>query len=261
MHFLLTNDDGYDAEGLTALYRAIDPSHRVSIVAPADQQSRTGHAPQLSGSISVRRLNHRVFGPAFVVDGGPADCVRLGMCDLLDGAVDVVVAGINQGANLGIAEAMVSGTLAAAREGAFCGARAIAVSQMYDHDVAVDWRRATRIAAELIRQLLDPSAPRVDLWSINMPALPPGDQPKGIAVVPLSKEPIPLDYQADRPGPPEMGETRTYAFKGLYGSRPVTPGTDVEAIYAGYVVVTPMTVDPTDRPVLVRAFTLDIPQD
>lgn len=260
MHFLLTNDDGYDAEGLAALYRAIDPSHRVSIVAPSKEQSRTGHAPQLSGPIAVRRIAHDLFGSTFVVEGRPADCVRLAFAHLLDERPDVVVAGINRGANLGAAEMMASGTIAAAREGAFCGARAIAVSQMYQYGVAVDWSRATSLAAVLIEQLLSDDVPQVGLWGVNLPALPPGEQPKGVLVAPLSNEPIPLDYENNGSGPPGLDETRSYEFKGLYGARPVTSGTDVEAINAGYVVVTPMTVNPTDYTALTASFTLDLPK-
>ncbi len=205
-----------------------------------------------------------------MVEGRPADCVRLAFAELLDERPDVVVAGINQGANLGAAEMMASGTIAAAREGAFCGARAIAVSQMYEHGVAVDWSRATKLGSALIEQLLsnDPpdsplgkGGPRgVGLWGVNLPALPPGEQPKGVRLAPLSNEPIPLDYENDGSGAPGLNETRSYEFKGLYGARPVAPGTDVEAINAGYVIVTPMTVNPTDYTALSTSFTFRLPQ-
>lgn len=247
MHFLLTNDDGIDAPGLVALYHAIEKPHRVSIVAPARERSACSHTVTLWDPMRVRQFKHEVMGPVFAAEGAPADCVRLAIAKLVDEPIDCVVSGINRGANISIIDVASSGTVAAAREAAFSGLRAISVSQLFNNDQPIDWPRSTRIVRGLVNQLIDPATPRADVWSINLPVLHPGRRLEGVRVAPLSTDQIPLVFDTDG-GPLESGEVFTYS--GIYEDRTVSSETDLEALLGGYVTVTPLSVDPTNHAML-----------
>lgn len=253
MHILLTNDDGYDAAGLAALYGAIDPSDTISVVAPARERSSCGHAATLSGDITVHQVEHQVVGKVFAVDGTPVDCVRLALSELLDTPVDWVISGINAGANVSIVDLNSSGTVSAAREAAFSGLPAIAVSQMYRKEHDVDWSMATRVLRGLLPQLLHQVHRRVKLWNINLPALPPGRPPSAVRVVPLSTDPIPLVYVSHAG---RQRGARAYKYCGYYESRTVSPGTDIAAVFADEVSITPIDIDPTDSSALGNTFDL-----
>lgn len=255
MHILLTNDDGYDAPGLVALYQAIDRSHRISVVAPAGEQSICGHSATLRGPMSVRLHEHELMGQVFAVEGTPVDCVRLAISQLLNSPVDRVLSGINAGANVTIVDVNCSGTVAAAREAAFCGIPAAAISQMYRKGHAVDWTSATRVVVGLLPQLWSGAAAAVKLWNVNLPALPPGQLPSRIRVLPLSTDPIPLVFESrDDPD----GRGRVCEYRGLYESRKVKPGTDIAAVFADEVSITPLDVDPTYVAALDHKFDLNI---
>ncbi len=244
MHFLLTNDDGYEAPGMLALYRAIPQEHRISVVAPASERSSCGHAASLSGAIRVNRVNHDMMGEVFAVDGTPVDCVRLAFSELVDKPVDWVISGINRGANVSIVDVHTSGTVAGAREAAMCGVGGIAVSQMYLKGRPIDWERASQIFRALLPQLVEASSEVGRLWNVNFPALPPGEQPQGICVVPLARDHIPLAYEQS----PGEGEGRSvFEYRGYFETRTMSEGTDLASVFEGQVVVTPLCLDATDR--------------
>ncbi|MEJ7596070.1 MAG: 5'/3'-nucleotidase SurE, partial [Planctomycetaceae bacterium] len=115
MQFLITNDDGFDAPGLAALYQALLPLGDVIVVAPAICHSSKGHAVDTKNSIRVERRQVAPFGEIRVVNSTPADCIRVGLRHLLKSPPDFVLAGINPGANLGV-DLFYSGTAAAVRE-------------------------------------------------------------------------------------------------------------------------------------------------
>lgn len=254
MHFVLTNDDGYDAPGLAALFQAIGRDHRVTVVAPEREHSRCGHTATLASLIRVRTVRCEVLGDVFVVDGTPVDCVRLGISELVESPVDWVISGINHGANVSVVDIATSGTVAAAREAAFLGIKGLAVSQMYRQAMATDWSSATRLVRLLLPQLLSEPAPNVAYWSINLPALPPGEVPAGVSVVPASPDHIPMIYESnDAP----LYDGRSYEYRGVYESRKASPGTDVEAVLSDRVAVTPLRLDSTDTDGLNASFRLD----
>jgi len=170
VHFLLTNDDGYDAPGLRALYEAVRglPGVEISVFAPAVAQSGKGHST--SESFVCRRVALQGMGPIVVVEGTPADCVRASLHLPGHPRPDWVIAGINRGSNLGV-DVFYSGTVAAAREAAILGVPAIAVSQLVKPAIHDDWPRSTRLAGAIIAAIALPEAPLpacVDQGSFQM---------------------------------------------------------------------------------------------
>lgn len=131
MNILLTNDDGIHAPGLCSLYEALSEKYQVWVVAPDSERSAVGHAITLSDPLRVRRISsisNRVNKSlAWAVSGTPADCVKIGVSELIKAPIDLVISGINLGPNVGI-NVLYSGTVSAATEGAILGIRSIAVS-------------------------------------------------------------------------------------------------------------------------------------
>jgi 5'-nucleotidase len=244
MHLLLTNDDGYKAPGILALYRAIPQEHRISVVAPASERSSCGHAASLSGAIRVNRVKHDMMGEIFAVDGTPVDCVRLACSELIDERMDWVISGINRGANVSVVDVHTSGTVAGAREAAMCGMGGIAVSQMFLKGRPIDWERASQIFSSLLPQLVEASHEGVKLWNVNFPALPPSEQPRGICVVPLAHDHIPLAYEQSAG---DGGRQIDFEYGGYFETRTMSEGTDLASLFEGKVVITPLCVDATER--------------
>ena len=243
MHILLSNDDGVEAPGLTALYRAMDSKHRITVVAPDGERSSCGHSVHLNDDIAVCKRRVEPFGDVFAVAGTPADCVRLAIAELAGESIDWVFSGINLGANVSVVDAHCSGTLAAAREAAFTGIRAAAFSQMFRKGQPVDWARSTKIVADLVQRLTSQEISDGTFWSCNLPALAAGQAGRGVQVLPLSPDHIPLVFER-RAG--DSDSANTYRYAGYYEGRASRPGCDVAAVFDGYVVLTPLRVDQTD---------------
>lgn len=240
MRILLTNDDGINAPGLNVLERiARQLSDDVWICAPAEEQSGAGHSLTLTRPVRLRQHAERRFS----VSGTPTDSVTMALRKVLPGAPDLILSGVNRGANLGD-DVTYSGTVAAAMEGTLAGVRSIALSQVYTKegvgnnvrfDAAEDW------GAKAIRPLLETDfAPRT-LININFPPLP-ADAVKGVRVVRQGFH----DY--GRGTVVESVDPRgfPYFWFGLHGIEH-TPGhdTDLEAINDGFVSVTPLQLDLT----------------
>jgi 5'-nucleotidase len=166
--FLLTNDDGIYARGLKALHEELSKDAECIIVAPEVEQSAVGHAITISRPLMVRRArkNGNFFG--YAVLGTPADCVKIGLGELAGGAVDLVVSGINRGANVGI-NVLYSGTVSAATEAAILGVPSFAIS--LDTRTDADYSAAARFARKMAAFILDGPLPSVAL-NVNVPALP-----------------------------------------------------------------------------------------
>ena len=240
MRILLTNDDGIFAPGLTVLEAiARQFSDDVWIVAPAEEQSGAGHSLTLSRPVRLRQHDARRFSVA----GTPTDAVMMALREVMPAAPDLILSGVNRGANLGD-DVTYSGTVSAAIEGALAGIRSIALSQVYASEGmgdAVPFGAAEGWGAKVIAPLLDaPFAPRT-LVNINFPAIP-ADQVKGIRVVRQGFH----DYS--RGTVVEGIDPRGYRYFwfGLNGIEH-TPGhaTDLEAIQDGFVAVTPLQLDLT----------------
>lgn len=170
MRFLLTNDDGYDAPGLRALHEAVHnlPGVEISVIAPAVAQSGMGHST--SESFTCREVCLEGMGQITVAEGTPADCVRAALHLPGHPRPDWVIAGINRGSNLGV-DIFYSGTVAAAREAAILGVRAIAISQLVKPSIADDWPGSARLAGAIIAAITLPEqapAPWVDQVCFDM---------------------------------------------------------------------------------------------
>ncbi len=178
MHILLTNDDGIHAKGLHALYEALAPRYRLSVVAPESEQSAVGHAITLLNPLRVRevRLNKDFLGLA--VSGTPADCVKIAINEVLDEPPDIVISGINLGANVGI-NVLYSGTVSAATEGAILGIPSIAVSLNTFRDP--DFSFAAQFTRKLVGQVLRLNLNPTTLLNVNIPAVPP-EEIRGVAL-------------------------------------------------------------------------------
>ena len=178
MRILLTNDDGIYAPGLMALYEALRAEHHLDIVAPETEMSAVGHAITLTSPLRVREIAKEgaLFGHA--VSGTPADCVKIAIQELLPLAPEIVLSGINLGANVGV-NVLYSGTVSAATEGAFLGIPSAAIS-LATHQQP-DFRFAAEFAKEVIAFMVKSGLREGTALNVNVPALPP-DQIKGISI-------------------------------------------------------------------------------
>ncbi|MEN9717769.1 MAG: 5/3-nucleotidase SurE, partial [Pseudomonadota bacterium] len=181
MRILLTNDDGIFAPGLEVLERiARQFSDDVWICAPAEEQSGAGHSLTLSRPVRLRQHDERRFS----VSGTPTDAVMMALREVMPGTPDLILSGVNRGANLGD-DVTYSGTVSAAIEGALAGIRSIALSQVYEKEGmgdAVPFAAAEEWGAKTIAPLLDAPFAERTLVNVNFPPLAP-DAVQGIRVV------------------------------------------------------------------------------
>jgi 5'-nucleotidase len=239
MRILLSNDDGVSAAGLAALRAAVGDLGDVTVVAPASPQSAAGHAITVHQALTVSREEVDALGRrAISVDGRPADCVRLAVRSLLAEPPDLVLSGINHGANVGI-NVFYSGTVAAAAEGAMCGIPAVAFSAS-DPGQKTDYARAAGVCRWVLGRLLAAGLTRGDLINVNIPLLGEGP-PKGVRFVPQSTAGIEDTYHA---APAEDGG-ETFRLGPEYRFTHQAD-TDVSALGEGYITVTPLHIDMTN---------------
>ncbi|MCY2925598.1 MAG: 5'/3'-nucleotidase SurE [Planctomycetota bacterium] len=245
MRILLSNDDGVTAPGLAALADALAGAGELAIVAPADHQSAMAHAITVSDKLLVVAPAEVSGRPARAVGGTPADCVRLALRELLPARPDLVVAGINRGANIGI-NIFYSGTVAAAAEGAFEGIPAVAFSTELG-ETEPDFPAVAACCRRVLNMLLARGLAPGELINVNIPFLRSG-WPLGVKVVPQSSARV-VDTYIARPGPdglPAYHISPDYEFHS-------TPGeTDVSALAAGYITVTPLRMNLTNHDDLER---------
>ena len=234
MNILLTNDDGYDAAGLQAAWRALAAIGDVCVVVPKSERSACSHSIALRGPITVERRNHPVFGMSFAVDGSPADCVRLAVAALVEKPVDLVVSGINHGANAGV-DMFYSGTIAGAREAAVLGLPAVALSQSLRAGLEPDWNAAAEISRVVMQQILKDSLPEAGFWSVNFPAPIPPDAEKHIQRVPTASHPMPMDFQRNDS---DDGRVMEFGYGASYWLREVSGPSDYSVIRDGGIAVT-----------------------
>lgn len=238
MKILITNDDGYDAPGLVAMYEAACRFGEVHVVAPTRERSACSHMITMRESVVVERRRHEPFGEVFTVSGTPADCVRLASAELLEHRPDLVLSGINRGANAGV-DTFYSGTVAAAREGAVLGIPAISISQSVRDGKAVDWRRATEAAEHIIRLLRARTLPEPGFWSVNLPPHIPDDYARRIHVTPASIAPMPMEFERVNH---EDGRTMEFRYGAYYWDRKTADNADFAILVGGGIVVSPIAL-------------------
>ena len=241
MHILLTNDDGIYAPGLEVLAVALRRFGQVTVVAPDVEQSAAGHSITLAVPLRAREVERdgQFFG--FGISGAPADCVKLGVFTLCDQRPDLIVSGINLGANVGI-DVFYSGTVAAALEAAFIGIPALAASIGVGPDADLDF--AAEVVCEQI-EAFPSSTPEPLVLNVNVPAIP-RDQVKGVRLTRQCMKGY-VDRYVKRSDP--RGRDYFWLDGDLHFDE-TDHDSDVAAIREGYVSVTPLRHDLTDSETL-----------
>jgi 5'-nucleotidase len=241
-HVMLVNDDGIDSPGLAAVAEvlAADPAYRVTVVAPAEQQSGVGHALVIRREIAV--VPHPEIGgaPAWSVDATPASVTAVALTVVLaEDLPDLVVSGINRGENLGRA-AWYSGTIAAAREAVLRSVPAIALSLELDwQDPQPDWRAAAALAKPIVDTVRRDGLPPGILLNVNFPRDTAAARGTRLAGLELAPDTV-SRYEVDR----FEGEVRYLTSR--WAPPPATErGSDVAAIADGFVPITPLALDQT----------------
>ncbi|RCS42157.1 5'/3'-nucleotidase SurE [Bremerella cremea] len=242
MKILLANDDGIYAPGLAAMEKALRSLGDVTVIAPATEQSGVGHSITFLSPLVCKEVFDGDRRRGYAVEGSPADCVKLGVVELMPERPDLIVSGINGGLNAGI-NVLYSGTVGAAIEGAFFGINSIAVSLEWNEHA--QFERAAEMACQVIQQILKHKSNSPRLYNLNIPTtatkLPSGEAE--LKIVPMGvarygehfikrKDPRNRDYYWATGDPrPEHGEEET----------------DLSALEKGYLTLTPLHFDMTER--------------
>jgi 5'-nucleotidase len=239
MRFLLTNDDGIYARGLGALYQELSKDAECIVVAPEVEQSAVGHAITISRPLMVRPARKNGHFMGWAVAGTPADCVKIGLRELSDKPVDLVVSGINLGANVGI-NVLYSGTVSAATEGAILGVPSIAIS-LGTHSREADFSFAARFARKVAHFMLHLNLNRHIPLNVNVPAIPEKDI-KGVAVTRQGQARLREEFE-------RRTDPRENVYYWLAGETQVEEtedaGTDFVALRSGMISITPIYYDMT----------------
>jgi 5'-nucleotidase len=249
---LITNDDGIAAKGLNALREELValPGTEVSVIAPDSNRSATARSITTRSPLWVQEIEFDDGTTGFATDGTPVDCVRFAELGLLGERPELIVSGINHGANLGD-DITYSGTVAAALEGIVLGIPAIAVSQQsaareidFRFGKEFDFSVAAALMAQFVGRLAEDPLPADTLLNVNCPA---GD-PTGIELTHLGKR----LYNDELKLVEEKGDRRRYEIYGFEPSFEDEEGSDLSAIARGRITLTPVHFDLTDRPGLDR---------
>lgn len=247
MRILVTNDDGIHSPGLIVaenIARAL--SDDVWVVAPENEQSGASHSLTLSSPLRMRKMDERHYA----VSGTPTDCVMMACLHLLkDNPPALILSGVNWGSNLAD-DVTYSGTIAGAMEGCALGIPSVALSQSYDESsrLTIDWSAGEAHGADVVRRLVDAGWPQGTLMNVNFPACPAADV-KGVSLVPQGK----YDLQSTDIEERMDARQRAYYWIGLRRRRAKPPeDSDLGAVYANRIAVTPLHLNLTELSVLDR---------
>jgi 5'-nucleotidase len=232
---LLTNDDGFFAEGIQALWRGLKGLGQTAIVAPDREKSASSLALSLHRPLRVQKIKASVFA----VDGTPADCIYLALKQLLPRVPDLIVSGMNPGPNLGQQDVAYSGTVAAAIQGTFFGVPSAAFSLIADADGDFHYRESAEVVREITKRLLRRGLPAGVTLNVNIPPPPV----KGLRITNVG-------LKIYEPEIIEKTDPRENSYYWLGRGNPRVAGdreSDVRAVQEGFISVTPLQHDPTDR--------------
>jgi 5'-nucleotidase len=232
MRILLSNDDGYFSPGLEALAAALAPIAEITVVAPERDRSGASNSLTLDRPLQLRRAANGFY----FVNGTPTDCVHLAVTGMLDHVPDMVISGINLGANMGD-DTIYSGTVAAAMEGYLLGVPAIAMS--LTSKAGAHFTTATRIALDLVRHFQARGFAEPMLLNVNVP-----DQPdvRGLRVTRLGRR-----HKAEPAVPVVTPRQETVYWIGAAGdAADAGEGTDFHAVANGFASITPLQIDLTN---------------
>ncbi len=233
MHILLSNDDGYFAPGLAALAEALAGLGEITVVAPEQNRSAASNSLTLDRPLFLRRSDSGFY----FVNGTPADCVHLAVAGMLDKLPDIVVSGINHGANMGD-DTIYSGTVAAATEGYLLGLPSIAISLTSFE--GRHYATAGQVARELVERFIRNPIRQPVLLNVNVPDIPHADL-QGMEVTRLGRR-----HKAEPVVRMTSPRNDTVYWIGAAGAAAdAGPGTDFNAVERGCVSVTPLQIDLT----------------
>lgn len=238
-NILVTNDDGFDAPGIIALYKALIPLGKVTVIAPDRQRSAVGHCLTFFSPVRVKKLSDEESLVIYNTTGTPTDCILLAVHEIMEKKPDIVVSGINRGPNLGD-DVTYSGTVTAALEGTLQGIPSIACSIASYDEVNYDF--AARFTARLASELLEKSLPKGVFLNLNVPALPES-QIKGVSITRQGRS----IYQQSVE---KRYDPRGEEYYWISGDRPqgcMEPGTDFEAIRDNKISITPLQLSMTHK--------------
>ena len=235
MHILLSNDDGYQAPGLKALFDSTKEHGEITIVAPNENRSGASGSLTLSKVLTVKASGERCFA----VDGTPVDCVHIGLNGLLDNEPDMVLSGINSGSNLGD-DVLYSGTVGAALEGRRLAYPGIAISMVGSEPE--HYLTAGEVASAIISEVKNNPLPSHTILNINVPDMAMGDL-NGYKITRLGyrarSHPV-IQISAN-------DDCRQYRIGTIGSAADSGSGTDFSAVNDGYVSITPLLIDSTDH--------------
>ncbi len=241
MRILLSNDDGVHAHGLEVLYQALRSIADVTVVAPFEEMSTTGHSLTLQRPLRMIPVRKDFYA----VTGSPADCIYLGVRKAMKALPDLVVSGINRGANMG-QDVYYSGTVSAAREGCILGIPSLAVSLNvnFDHpppDTHAHYESAAKLAASFLKKIPAMGLPKHTLLNLNVPDLP-FSKIKGVR---FAKQGFRFYSGGVLQRKDHRGRDYFWVGGTYEGFRPET-GTDCDVVESGYASLTPLKLDSTD---------------
>jgi len=239
MQILLTNDDGIFAPGLAAIYKELVKIGNVTVVAPADSKSGASHSITYTQPLVCKRIEIEGEFSGFSVQGSPADCVKLAYMQLCQKPIELVVAGINRGANAGI-NVFYSGTVAAAMEAAFLQIPAVAMS--LTREETMDFDAAASYCIDVLKRIMP--VKKGDVININIPPLSKGN-PKGVRVAAQSNKGFDEYYIRQNN---EQGQT-VFQLAGSDSHTASEPPdlTDTTSLAEGYITITSLKADMTDH--------------
>jgi 5'-nucleotidase len=242
MKILLTNDDGVFAKGIETLYLALAQDHEVTVVAPETEQSAVGHAITWLDPLRLNMVNRNGHFFGYALKGTPADCVKIAITELMDPPPQIVVSGINLGANVGV-NVIYSGTVSAATEAAVLGIPSIAVS--IDSFRPAGFSAATGFIVKLVAMVGEEGLPPGVCLNVNVPDLP-ADKIRGVRVTRQGN--LKCLERYDRRVDP-----RNHVYYWLTNTsvqQDENPDSDSCALAEGYISVTPIHHDLTNYPMI-----------
>ena len=235
---LVTNDDGIFAPGIYSLWEAMNEIGDVTVVAPDSEKSAVGHAITLTDPIRVRKITGKNGYGGFAVKGTPADCVKIAGRALMDNPPDIVVSGINSGANIGN-DIIYSGTVSAATEGTILGIPSVAVS--LSARVGGHLESAQSAAKTVVKKVIENGLPNGILLNVNVPNIPENEL-KGFRITKQGN----LVFR-DKFEKREDPRGKTYYWMGGDHSNEHEVGTDGLAINEGFISITPIHYQLTEE--------------
>jgi 5'-nucleotidase len=233
MRQLISNDDGVNAKGINTLYQGLEGTGEITMVAPLNERSTTGHSLSLDAPVRIQYLKDEIYG----CSGFPADCILVGLGHIMkENKPDIVISGINKGANLG-QDLYYSGTMAAAREASFHGIPSLAVSLVLsDQSKTRHYETAAKFVRFLVENNIHQVIPNLTMININVPNLPL-EKIKGVKLTQMG-----FRHYSEKIEERIDSRNRNYYWIGgnLTGYRSEKGTTDCEAVAEDYIALTPL---------------------